>query len=247
MKRRWVFYCLIAWLFFGNSICMLFLIFRPAAESNLLKNVEQQIQSEGKQMQAVSIQLSNLKKQYEQLSKDVANNLTFKEGLKFVLAAEGGVSNDAADSGGLTNLGITHTEYDAYRKQKALPLRSVVDISLKEARDIYKHTYWMNSGCGATPRRVALSCFDWEVNSGRGFSDLQLTLGGIAVDGIPGPETSNELTSWLSKPRGEDKLLHNYFDLRENRYRKWGVGSQRVFLNGWLSRAESLKNYLQVS
>ncbi|MHC5726425.1 MAG: hypothetical protein ACYTXY_20290, partial [Nostoc sp.] len=44
----------------------------------------------------------------------------------------------------------------------------------------------------------------------------------------------------------ETELLHNYFDIRENDYRRWGVGSQRVFLQGWMSRAEALKKYLHV-
>jgi hypothetical protein len=215
-----------------------------STNSKLLNSIQQAIQSESQQMQDMSLEVDKLKKGYQDLSKELSQEVNFREGLKFVLAAEGGISDDAADTGGLTNLGITHGEYAQYRASHGLPSRSVRDISLIEARDIYKHIYWTNSGCGFTPRRIAISCFDWQVNSNRGISTLQQTLG-VSVDGIAGKETFNELNYWLNKGK-EDKLLHNYFDIREADYRRWGVGSQSVFLNGWLRRAESLKSYLKI-
>lgn len=155
------------------------------------------------------------------------------------------MSNDIADSGGLTNLGITHSEYDHYRAQKNLPFQSVKEISLHEAKDIYRHTYWLSSHCAEMPRRIAISCFDEQVNTGRAIVALQLILG-IKPDGIAGTETFNELNSWLSKPKNEDKLLCNYFRDRENHYLVWGVGSQRKFLKGWLRRSRSLKEELNI-
>ncbi|MHC5833393.1 MAG: glycosyl hydrolase 108 family protein, partial [Nostoc sp.] len=92
------------------------------------------------------------------------------------------------DSGGLTKFGITHTEYYNYRAKKGLPQRSVRLISLTEAQDIYKHYYWENSGCDYPPRRIAIACLDWQVNSGRGFATLQQTLG-LKPDAIVGHQT----------------------------------------------------------
>ena len=49
--------------------------------------------------------------------------------LKFVLAREGGYSNNKDDLGGETNKGITHTTYDSYRRSKGLPTIDVKNIS----------------------------------------------------------------------------------------------------------------------
>lgn len=238
---------LISSLVFDVFLCLVtFSLASSNPNSSLLELINKKLESQNKEMQSVTTELNKFKGEFEKLKKDVSKQLSFKEGLKFVLAFEGGLSDDEGDSGGLTNLGITHSEYDQYRDHLGLPRRSVAEISLSEATHIYKHTYWLNSGCAETPRRVALSCFDWQVNAGRGMSLLQQTLGGINVDGIFGSETENELDSWLSKPGNEDKLLHNYFDRREDAYRRWGVGSQAKFLGGWLRRAEALKDYLKV-
>ncbi|MEH1851450.1 MAG: glycosyl hydrolase 108 family protein [Nostoc sp.] len=246
-KRRRLFTVLMAGVLIPNIISAIcFVAFKPSnSDSELLKSIQQTIQSESQQMQHMGTEINKLKKDYQDLNKKLSQEINFKQGLKFVLAAEGGISNDAADRGGLTNLGITHSEYAQYRASHGLPSRSVTQISLLEARDIYKHTYWIDSGCGATPRRVAISCFDWQVNSNRGFSTLQQVLG-VDADGIPGHQTYNELNFWLAKPKNENLLLHNYFVIREADYRRWGVGSQSVFLAGWLNRSRALKNYLHI-
>jgi len=249
VKRQGTLIFLLVFLLVSEIMSASVIVLSKSSDDNLklLNNIQQQLKNQAKELQEVSRDVSKFKKDYEKLNEQFSKELSFKEGLKFVLAAEGGVSNDKGDKGGLTNLGITHSEYKIYRARKGLPLRSVKEISLLEASDIYKHKYWINSGCADTPRRIAISCFDWDVNSGRGFFTLQQALGGIAIDGMPGPETFNELTSWLSKPTNEDKLLHKYFEIRRADYRRWGVGSQAIFLQGWLRRAEMLKSYLNVS
>ncbi len=244
-KRRRLFFSLMLYILIPDIVFnIIWTAFQPDHGDKLLKSIQQQIQVESQQMEGMAGEINKLKQNYQILNKQLSQELNFREGLKFVLAAEGGISNDSADTGGLTNLGITHSEYAQYRLSHGLSPRSVTQISLLEARDIYKHIYWLGSGCGFTPRRVAISCFDWQVNSNRGMSTLQQTLG-VSVDGIAGKQTFNELNYWLNNGK-EDKLLHNYFDIREADYRRWGVGSQSVFLNGWLRRAESLKSYLKI-
>lgn len=222
---------------FTSAVFFLNLKKSPTVDLNLLKSLELHIKSQDEKMQNIYLELKKLNKQFDK-------ELSFRDGLKFVLRAEGGISDDKADIGGLTNMGITHTEYDSYRASKRLPLQSVKQISLAEVKDIYRHNYWLESGCSDTPRRIAISCFDFQVNSGRGFSTLQQVLG-VNVDGFAGHETFNELDWWLLK-RKEDKLLHNYFQIRDSDYRHWGVGSQAVFLTGWLRRSQDLKKYLHV-
>ena len=175
-----------------------------------------------------------------------ASEKDFEDALKLCLQYEGGYCNDPHDRGGETCYGITHTEYDNYRHSKGLPQQSVGRISQSEVQDIYRNRYWLAARCDEMPRRVAIAVFDWQVNSGRGVRHLQQCLG-LEADGHFGPKTLNELNYWLSKSTGEDRLLHNYFEIREGCYRRWGVGSQAKFLNGWLNRAESLKKYLKVA
>ena len=175
----------------------------------------------------------------------VANEEVFQEALNLCLQYEGGYTNDPTDTGGETNFGIIHEEYDGYRRSKGLLTQNVRRMTLDEAKDIYRHKYWLGACCNKMPRRVAIATFDWQVNSGRGVSTLQKCLG-VAADGIVGHQTLNELEYWHSMPGGEDRLLLAYFQRRVDCYRRWGVGTQKVFLQGWLNRAASLKNYLRV-
>ncbi len=180
------------------------------------------------------------------MSFDIARENVFREALDLCLKYEGGYTNDPTDSGGETNYGIIHEEYDEYRTNKGLSKQSVRFISMEEVKDIYFNKYWLGSGCDKMSRRIAISTFDWQVNSGRGVTTLQKCLG-ETEDGIVGPKTINELKYWLSRPTGEERLLHNYFEFRECCYRRWGRGDQECFLEGWLNRSEDLKRHLQVS
>ena len=177
---------------------------------------------------------------------EAAGKNVFREALTLCLEYEGGYTNDPTDSGGETNYGIIHSEYQEYRDEKGLPQQSVRSISMEEVEDIYYKKYWLGAKCNEMPRRIAISTFDWQVNSGRGVATLQKCLG-VTEDGVVGQKTMNELKYWLSRPTGEERLLHNYFEFRECCYRRWGCGDQECFLEGWLNRSEDLKKYLQVS
>lgn len=175
-----------------------------------------------------------------------AGTEAFAEALPLMLKFEGGYCDDANDSGGPTCNGIIQREYDRYRRKKGLPLQSVALITDAETHDIYLNEYYLAAACNSLPRRTAIAVFDWQVNSGRGVTTLQQCLG-VTADGVVGHQTLNELTYWLSKPSGEDRLLHNYFELRDGCYRRrWGVGSQSGFLQGWLNRSVGLREYLEV-
>ncbi len=92
----------------------------------------------------------------------------FSACLACTLREEGGLSNDPGDPGGLTNKGVTHATYDAYRAGKALYPRSVAQITDAEIQDIYLTGYWSAIGAESLPAGVDLSAFDYAVNSGPG-------------------------------------------------------------------------------
>jgi len=87
--------------------------------------------------------------------------------LKWLRNHEGGVTNHPeSDRGGLTNLGVTHEEYDRYRRFKGLPLRSVTLIEDDEVRDIYHTFYWKVIQGPILPSGVDNVIFDMAVNNG---------------------------------------------------------------------------------
>lgn len=165
----------------------------------------------------------------------------FEKALKFVLQWEGGYANHPADKGGETNKGITWTTYHAYRKSKKLPIRSVRLIEYNEVADIYYSMYWLASGCNLLPEFLALCHFDWAVNHGvKGAIKTLQQLVGTAADGVIGSNTKSALANAL-KNQGEKALCASYCLARENSYRRWGVGDQRVFLQGWLNRLAAVR------
>ena len=170
------------------------------------------------------------------------NDSAFSKSLEFVLRWEGGYVNNPADSGGETNYGITYAVYSHYRKSKGLPDRSVRLITAFEVRDIYQQNYWTGAGCEGLPSILALCHFDWAVNggSGRAIRTSQQVLG-ISCDGIWGPLTQKALSSQMAIHK-EIWLCVSYNAIREGCYRRWGVGSQAVFLKGWLNRLDALRN-----
>jgi lysozyme family protein len=94
----------------------------------------------------------------------VASN--FKEALINTLHYEGGFSEDANDAGGATMDGITHLEYDAYRRRKGLIPRHIKLITPEERDDIYKTSYWNAIRGDELPLGVDFVVFDAAVNSG---------------------------------------------------------------------------------
>jgi len=168
----------------------------------------------------------------------------FSKALEFALRWEGGYSNHPADRGGETNFGVTHAVYNAYRKMHGRPLQSVRMISAAEVRDIYQKRYWTSAGCEELPPKLALSHFDWAVNAGviRAVKTLQAIVG-VNADGIVGPLTKQAIIAATATNR-EVWLCDRYNAIREGCYRRWGVGSQAVFLTGWMNRLNALRREL---
>jgi lysozyme family protein len=168
-------------------------------------------------------------------------NDSFDTAMKFVLQWEAGYSNHPADQGGETNRGITSAVYMAYRSKRGLPGRSVRLISDLEVREIYRVQYWDAVGTSLLPPKLALCHFDWAVNSGtnRAIKTLQ-RLVGVSADGTLGPLTKQAIAA-ATATHQEIWLCDRYNAIREAYYRRWGVGSQRVFLDGWLNRLNALR------
>lgn len=151
----------------------------------------------------------------------------------WILSAEGGEVNNAADRGGHTRYGIS---------QRAYPDIDIASLTPDEARDIYARDYWEAAHCNQLPEPVATAHFDAAVNHGvwRASILLQRALR-VAEDGIIGPVT-------LARVEQADplQLLLDMLGHRALFYHRIVANdaSQNRFLHGWLLRTYRLTIYL---
>jgi lysozyme family protein len=89
----------------------------------------------------------------------------YDESLRRVLAHEGGYSNDAADPGGPTKYGITIHDYRLYINKNGTA-SDVRNMSIDDAKTIYRKRYWDALDCDDLPSGVDYTVFDYGVNSG---------------------------------------------------------------------------------
>lgn len=176
-------------------------------------------------------------------SGDKRNSTVFSLAFKWELVYEGPCSNDYGDPGGLTCWGITHSEYDRWRDRKGLKRRSIYNMPVSEAQDIYYSDYWIRTGIYRLPMQLAIAVFDWEVNSGRGVRDLQQQLG-LPHTGYVDDITLAKATASTNSPDRMLAFLDKYFSSRNSSYYRFASYGQEQFLSGWISRSSDLQRKL---
>lgn len=182
----------------------------------------------------------------------MTNYENFRCSLSFVLANEGGYSNDLHDRGGETNMGITQSTLDrAQLEFSGLP-SSVKDLTRAQAEEIYRVLYWEESKADMMPYPLSTLHFDAAVNHGVGGAAklLQRTINNYAakagidarvdVDGAVGAKTLAALCQCLDVAGNVSLICEIYCNQREAYYKAIvdNNPSQGVFLKGWLNRLE---------
>ena len=144
----------------------------------------------------------------------------FDTALDFVFKAEGGLVNDKNDKGGLTKYGIS---------QKAFPDLKIVDITLEQAKEIYRKHYWEPSGCDELPPSFDVAVFDSAVNQGvkKAVILLQRALN-VKDDGLIGTKTIAACRA-AGEPELRKFLLHRLFNYSN-------LEDYKHFKNGWFDR-----------
>ena len=105
----------------------------------------------------------------------------FDAAFKALIDHEGGYVNHPKDPGGETRFGITKRSY---------PHLNIRDLTLDDARAIYRRDFWDRLQCDALPLAARFQVFDAAVNSGPGNAARWLqAAAGVAQDGIIGPAT----------------------------------------------------------
>jgi len=106
--------------------------------------------------------------------------------LTFVLAREGGWSDDPRDNGGATMHGITLRTFQGYKA--GATKHELRNISDKDVAAIYHYGYWMPVRGDDLPAGIDLMTFDFGVTAGpqRAVQELQQAVG-VTADGVLGP------------------------------------------------------------
>lgn len=151
--------------------------------------------------------------------------------IAFSLQQEGGFSNNPADSGGPTNLGITLATLSHWRA-RVCSIDDVRELTKAEATSIYAARYWTPI-CGTSlPAGIDLMTFDFGVNAGMGRSVkmLQMIIG-VVQDGIVGPITLAATECSLPVLRSR---IANLASLQEAYYH--ALSDFPTFGKGWTAR-----------
>lgn len=143
------------------------------------------------------------------------------------LQVEGGLSNDPADKGGLTNGGIS---------QVANPDLNVATLTEAEKREIYRQRYVIAPGYDKiTSPRLQAQMIDFGVNSGPAVATMKLqSVMGLKQDGILGPITLQAINAHAPDALNRALAIARIKMLGQIVVKN---PSQLKFLNGWLDRA----------
>lgn len=157
--------------------------------------------------------------------------MNFNRAFGHIIGIEGGFSDHVADPGGATKYGITWRTLEAAIAKGLVPAGTkIVDLTVDQAKTIYRAFYWTEARCESLPWPLAMLVFDAAVNQGVGVSTrlLQKTLG-VAQDGVIG---NNTLTAIQRANQRELCALY----LADRALRYTGTRNFDVFGRGWLKR-----------
>lgn len=164
-----------------------------------------------------------------------------------ILRREGGFVDHPSDRGGPTNFGITLRTLASWRR-KDVSRDDVRRMTQTEAREIYKGRYFLQPRVDRLPAVLQPVTFDMCIHHGpaSAIKMLQDVLQAVHppcdVDGGIGEETLESATKALEKAGAKtliDKVVDRRVALFEEIVSK--DPSQRVFLKGWLRRAEAFR------
>lgn len=150
--------------------------------------------------------------------------MDFDKAFERVIGHEGGYVNDTRDPGGETKYGIS---------KRAYPFADIKNLTLDQAKDIYRRDYWNKLHLDELPACVRFDIFDAAVNSGTGAAAKFLQrAAGTTADGVIGKLT-------IAAANGLDPQL---LDKRLSGYRLQFLADLPVFPTfgrGWLRRVAS--------
>lgn len=151
-----------------------------------------------------------------------------------VLKHEGGFVNHPKDPGGMTNLGVTRTNWELYldRDVTEADMRALTPEMVKP---FYKKNYWDRIRGDELPSGVDYAAYDLAVNSGTGRAAKYLQqIAGVTADGVIGPR-SMEAIKKCDAEDVVDEICNMRMDFLKN------LGTFETFGKGWTIRVNDVK------
>jgi lysozyme family protein len=151
-----------------------------------------------------------------------------------IIQREGGFVDNPADRGGPTKYGITQATLAEWRGHPVLR-QDVADLTVDEARTIYRRKYVEEPGFSSIPEPLLGLVVDTAVHSGvkAAVRMLQTALGIVPVDGILGPVTKAAIQD------NNSDWIYRKFLAERIRYLGQVIRSRpanAVFAAGWMNR-----------
>jgi len=151
-----------------------------------------------------------------------------------VLKHEGGFVNHPKDPGGMTNLGVTRTNWELYlgRKVTEDEMRALTPDIVKP---FYKKNYWDKIKGDDLPSGVDYAAYDLAVNSGTGRAAKYLQqIAGVTADGVIGPKSLEAI-----KACDPEETVDAICDMRMDFLK--GLNTFETFGKGWSIRVSDVK------
>lgn len=153
--------------------------------------------------------------------------IDFETAIPFVLEKEGGYVNDPTDSGGETKYGVS---------KRAFPDLDIKNLTLQDAKDIYKTHYWDKVLGDRLPNSLRLTVFDMAVNAGvKAAIKLLQKVCKVEEDGILGMITISQ-AQLVGHKAYNDARREYYRDLVKRRPKNLR------FIKGWLNRVAFMES-----
>lgn len=151
-----------------------------------------------------------------------------------VLKHEGGFVNHPKDPGGMTNLGVTRANWEAYlnRDVTEAEMRALTPDVVKP---FYKKNYWDKIKGDDLPSGVDYAAYDLAVNSGVGRAAKYLQrIAGVTDDGVIGPRSLEAIKSC-----DPEETIDAFCDMRMDFLK--GLNTFDTFGRGWTIRVNDVK------
>jgi lysozyme family protein len=150
-----------------------------------------------------------------------------------VIKSEGGFVNHPKDPGGMTNLGVTRTNWQAYlnRDVTEAEMRALTPDTVKP---FYKAMYWDKIRGDELPSGVDYAAYDLAVNSGTGKAAKFLQeIAGVTADGVIGPKSLEAI-----KACDPEQTVEDLCDMRMDFLKR--LSTFDTFGKGWTIRVNDV-------